>query len=150
MKVWSFYDLVTGEFTGNQFGGHEDLLEENTPEGCGAIEGAHNAQVTHVNLEGETPEVEAWMPDPPDDDDYRTWEWDAGEGWLPVLTTEGIAFGVRAERDKRLAACDWVVLRAFELSEAVPTDWATYRASLRDITEQEDFPLTVVWPDPPA
>ena len=43
---------------------------------------------------------------------------------------------VREERDRALDASDWVVTRALELGEAVPSDWAAYRQAWRDITTQ--------------
>jgi hypothetical protein len=51
----------------------------------------------------------------------------------------------RAKRDELLAATDWVVARATELGEAVPSDYATYRQALRDITQQTD-PRQIEWP----
>ena len=56
---------------------------------------------------------------------------------------------VRSERDRRLAACDWVVIRAKELGQSVPIDWFTYRGDLRQVPEQEGFPFGVIWPVPP-
>jgi len=52
---------------------------------------------------------------------------------------------VRAIRDEKLADTDWVVARATELGEAVPSDYATYRQALRDITQQAD-PRQIEWP----
>jgi len=46
----------------------------------------------------------------------------------------------RAERDKRLAQCDWVVTKALESGGAVPSDWVTYRTALRDITIHSNWP----------
>ena len=46
----------------------------------------------------------------------------------------------RAERDKRLASCDWVVTKALEGGGAVPSDWATYRTALRNITTHANWP----------
>tara|TARA_R110002110_G_scaffold143940_1_gene332900 strand:+ start:619 stop:1110 length:492 start_codon:yes stop_codon:yes gene_type:complete len=46
----------------------------------------------------------------------------------------------RAERDKRLASCDWVVTKALESGGAVPSDWVTYRTALRDITAHANWP----------
>jgi hypothetical protein len=54
---------------------------------------------------------------------------------------------VRADRNQRLAACDWTQLAD------VPVDrqpWAAYRQGLRDITAQQGFPWTVVWPAAPS
>jgi len=46
----------------------------------------------------------------------------------------------RAERDKRLASCDWVVTKALESGGAVPSEWSTYRTALRDITTHANWP----------
>lgn len=47
---------------------------------------------------------------------------------------------VRKQRDRLLAESDWVTIKALELGETVPTEWATYRQALRDITMHENFP----------
>lgn len=60
-----------------------------------------------------------------------------------------VAGYVRAERDTLLAACDWIVTKSLELGEAVPQDWLDYRQALRDVTSQDGFPNTVVWPTAP-
>lgn len=41
-------------------------------------------------------------------------------------------------------------LRWEELSESEKTELSTYRKALLDITEQEGYPLEVVWPEVPA
>ena len=46
----------------------------------------------------------------------------------------------RAERDKRLANCDWVVIKALEAGTSVASDWVTYRTALRDITAHSNWP----------
>jgi len=46
----------------------------------------------------------------------------------------------RAERDKRLAGCDWVVTKALESGGAVPSAWSTYRTALRNITTHANWP----------
>ena len=56
------------------------------------------------------------------------------------------AKGVRDDRNKRLADCDWT-----QLADA-PGDkiaWASYRQSLRDVSSQDGFPWDVTWPDKP-
>ena len=62
---------------------------------------------------------------------------------------EGAATAVRAERDKLLASCDWMAIKAFEAGSAVSAEWATYRQALRDVTAQEGFPNSVTWPTQP-
>jgi hypothetical protein len=58
-----------------------------------------------------------------------------------------VAGRVRADRNARLAACDWT-----QLADA-PVDslaWANYRQALRDAPNQEGFPWSVEWPTQPA
>jgi len=56
------------------------------------------------------------------------------------------AKNVRAERDKKLAECDWTQVEDAPVDKAV---WATYRQALRDVTTQSGFPWTITWPDAP-
>lgn len=60
--------------------------------------------------------------------------------------TDEVAFLVRADRDARLAACDWTQVIDAPVDKAV---WATYRQALRDITSQRNFPFEVQWPTQP-
>lgn len=71
--------------------------------------------------------------------DYTTKEW--------VLDLDAAWAGVRAERDRLLAASDWTQLPDVPLT--TKEAWAAYRQALRDITEQPD-PLNIVWPEPPG
>ena len=56
------------------------------------------------------------------------------------------AKGVRDDRNKRLADCDWT-----QLADAPgdKTAWASYRQSLRDVSSQDGFPWDVTWPNKP-
>jgi hypothetical protein len=56
------------------------------------------------------------------------------------------AKGVREDRNKRLADCDWT-----QLADAPgdKTAWTSYRQSLRDVSSQDGFPWDVTWPDKP-
>ena len=60
------------------------------------------------------------------------------------------AANVRAERDRKLAACDWTVLADSPLTTAKKTEWKTYRTALRNITAAEGFPHTMEWPTEPS
>ncbi|UYU33238.1 tail fiber assembly protein [Siccibacter colletis] len=54
---------------------------------------------------------------------------------------------IRAERDRRIAECDWAMM------PDAPTDkeaWAAYRQALRDVPQQHTFPLDPVWPSAPT
>lgn len=58
-----------------------------------------------------------------------------------------LAERVRGRRDNRLAASDWTQVPDAPVDQAA---WQVYRQALRDITEQEGFPLNITWPQPPA
>ena len=60
------------------------------------------------------------------------------------------ATNVRADRDRKLAACDWTVLTDSPLTTAKKTEWKTYRTALRDISAAEGFPHTMEWPTEPS
>lgn len=55
----------------------------------------------------------------------------------------------RAQRDSLLKATDWVVTKAQERGEAIATEWLTYRQALRDISQQQGFPMHIEWPNKP-
>lgn len=56
---------------------------------------------------------------------------------------------VRAERDRRMSASDWVVLPDVSMSAERKQAWLEYRQALRDITKQSD-PAAIVWPKAPG
>ena len=62
---------------------------------------------------------------------------------------EEAATAVRAERDKLIASCDWMAIKAFEGGTTVSTEWATYRQALRDVSAQAGFPNDITWPEKP-
>lgn len=85
MKVYSFYELATGSFTGSHITCPDAWLEQNTPGGCGAMEGLHDPLCRRVNLG--TGEVEAYVPDKPADTSSETWTWNAAiERWQSAPT----------------------------------------------------------------
>ena len=66
---------------------------------------------------------------------------------------------LRVERDKRLAACDWVCAKATDTGVAVSDAWKTYRQALRDLpasaspkldSEYELDLTSVTWPTKPS
>lgn len=59
------------------------------------------------------------------------------------------ADSIRKERDDKLAATDWRVIKAQETGTAMSAEWVDYRQALRDITNQTGFPHDVVWPTKP-
>lgn len=56
---------------------------------------------------------------------------------------------IASKRALLLAETDWVVLRAMESGGKVSVQWVAYRQALRDITQQDGYPLSIVWPERP-
>lgn len=55
---------------------------------------------------------------------------------------------VRADRNRRLADCDWT--QGKDIPDATSTPWAAYRQELRDVPSQAGFPYAVIWPTTPG
>jgi len=73
-------------------------------------------------------------------------------GWsdtVPEPPAAELAAQVRAERDVRLAACDWTQLPDAPLDDVQRAAWATCRQGLRDVPQQPGFPGAVEWPGAP-
>ena len=70
--------------------------------------------------------------------DAEDQEWLAGEG-------DRAAAQIRDARDAKLEACDWMANSDVTMSN----EWTTYRAALRDVPSQAEFPNTVTWPTKP-
>tara|TARA_Y100000385_G_scaffold258402_1_gene286386 strand:- start:328 stop:582 length:255 start_codon:yes stop_codon:yes gene_type:complete len=74
-------------------------------------------------------------------------------------TNEHGLFELRIERDRLLAESDWTQMPDSPLTDSQKTSWATYRQSLRDMTETySTVPLTdkgrmdetkITWPTKP-
>ena len=76
--------------------------------------------------------------------DQEIAEWESG-------VTSRAETAVRKQRDALLAETDWVVTKALEANNSVPSAWATYRQALRDITGHANFPYLqdADWPTKP-
>lgn len=55
----------------------------------------------------------------------------------------------RAQRDKLLAETDWTQVLDAPISAECREAFRVYRQALRDITEQDGFPESIVWPVKP-
>jgi hypothetical protein len=53
---------------------------------------------------------------------------------------------IRADRNKRLADCDWTQLADASVDNLA---WATYRQALRDLPQTQTDPFAMVWPTAP-
>ena len=57
---------------------------------------------------------------------------------------------MRAQRDAKLAACDWTVLADSPLNTTDKNAWKAYRTELRDLPENTEDPSAPVWPSEPG
>lgn len=74
-----------------------------------------------------------------------------GQGFAPPPPDPAaIAAEVRADRDARLRESDLEVLRLY-LAEnrPVPQEWRNYRQALRDLPEQANPSIPIIWPGKP-
>lgn len=76
------------------------------------------------------------------------WKWSISEmsDDAKAALDAGQAKAVRADRDRRLAECDWTQVADAPVDKAV---WATYRQALRDVPAQAGFPYDITWPEKP-
>lgn len=73
---------------------------------------------------------------------------DEGPYTPPVPTTEELAASVRAERDRRIAETDYLVMPDYPISQEKLEEIKAYRQALRDLPQQPGFPWN--GPDDPA
>ena len=55
---------------------------------------------------------------------------------------------VRFLRDKKLKDSDWRMMP--DVPSELKAGWETYRQALRDLPEQDGWPLDVIWPTEPS
>lgn len=148
MKAYSFYDKVSGLFTGRVFIGDEESLSVNTPESSMAIEGQFDSMSKKVDVK--TGKVVSYKPPSPGDNEFEKFSWDAVSlRWKSNPTNASMARDARAKRSGLLSASDWTQLADVELEEESKKAWAVYRKALRDISKQAGFPTSISWPIPP-
>lgn len=63
-----------------------------------------------------------------------------------LLTDEDRARVAREKRDQLLAETDYLLMPDYPISEDALAALKTYRQTLRDVPEQEGFPLYIEWP----
>ena len=75
------------------------------------------------------------------------------EAYNGEVTVEDIpmtAEEARAQRDKLLADTDWTQVLDSPIDADTREAYRAYRQALRDIPEQEGFPHSITWPEPPV
>jgi Phage tail assembly chaperone protein len=146
------YRLSDGVFTGQAFRidpPDPDRFAEHVPEGCGAFDG--EVDVRRQRFDAATGKLVDYRMAAPPDSAWWTYEWDERTyDWLAKPTGLAIAAEARAERDRRLAACDWTQVADTALSADQQAQWAGYRTALRNLTRQPGFPDSFEWPTSPS
>lgn len=87
-----------------------------------------------------------------DNEWQQTWIQTPADSTLLATRQQEKAQLIRALRQNKLGSSDWTELPsviAIHTSEWAQ-EWQIYRQALRDITNQQDFPNSVVWPTPPG
>jgi len=80
----------------------------------------------------------------------ETQHWDAEIGdWVTEsIPNEELWIGIRSERDRRLAECDWT-MAADAPQNLNFHEWEMYRQRLRDLPSFYENPKDVIWPISP-
>ena len=117
-----------------------DQLQANVPQGCRVVDGASG---------GDWWDGVAWRHKPEPPGPHAQWDWKSLD-WVRdgAQAVDAAWRDVRLERDARLAATDWRVVRAIEQGQALSLEWQIYRHALREITTQTD-PQNIHWPELP-
>lgn len=94
-----------------------------------------------------TQDIREGAPEPSDSGWRQTWVVTPASPNRINERTQSKSDEVRAERNDRLAACDWTQLSDAPVNSLA---WANYRQALRDVTAQPGFPWSLDWPTPPG
>ena len=111
----------------------------------------HRGSVVYSKTSGEAFTIKQIGPVPEDcikiapPKDGQPYKWD-GQSW--VVDTEKLLEGLRAQRDYRLARCDWTQLADAVLSAEQVQAWKDYRQALRDYPA--NWYVGKPWPVEPA
>jgi len=84
-----------------------------------------------------------------DIDITSTIDMDAVEAKAAELLTAQNLTDLRKERNDKLAESDWTQGADSPLTDSKKTEWATYRQSLRNITDSATSLDDVTWPEKP-
>jgi hypothetical protein len=149
--IYSVYDPVSGDFTGDVFSCQESMVMANTPDGLACIAGRHDPGRNRVVMADDgfgnaKAVVASRKPPRPTETDYERWDWDsADDDWVCVLTPAGRLRAVRRSRNRLLEITDDAVRGGLErlilviaerMGVAVQDDLLrllTYRQWLRDL-----------------
>lgn len=99
---------------------------------------------SYVDIESTPPEI-VFLGEP---EDYEVLDI---EQKCFVIDRVEMAQDIRSDRRRMLEASDWTQVPdvAEQMTAEKRQAWKEYRQALRDITDQDDFPESVIWPVQP-
>jgi len=123
--------------------GQAEALDETMLDtGLGVYYGVVDPFTEYFDLDTEAVRQKGPRPTENHEFDYATKTWQ--------LNTEYAALAALYQRQKLLKETDWTdTVSAEQRLGSMYVVWQTYRQALRDITLQQGYPLTIVWPDQP-
>ena len=136
--IYTIYNQTTGQISKVV---QTNEIELQLQEDESYIEGSYD-DVTYYIEDNEPVEISA-KPSPYAEFDYTTKDW--------VLNSALAIADITQKRRKLLVASDWTdtLSAKTRLGDDLYNQWQTYRQALRDITDQDGYPLNVVWPTAP-
>lgn len=140
-SAFTVYELLTGKIVACGYGSLASA-DAYKKEGRDVLFEQVNPSVTY--LPGGVPTPLPPRPNTP----HHVFDYTLGQ-WVDPRTAATQWIEVRQERNRRLSACDWVLLPDVPMTVEVRQQWQAYRQSLRDVTSQPD-PFNIVWPTSPA
>lgn len=119
------------------------ILSGDIPEHMISLQGKHVLKVDASSLHHYI-DLKTLQPvsKPEKPEGFYIWDDDDKEWKVDVVMAE---HAVKNKRNQLLSSSDWTQLPDVPL--ATKESWAAYRQALRDIPDQPEFPLNVVWPD---
>lgn len=164
-RRWYFYDLATGLLSGRALSGPEEMLDDNTPAGHGALEVPPGTVLDPRNrrVDLASGELVPWQPPAPPDDERRTWTWDpVAERYvaLPTLaatklerwalikrardltefggfTWDGVRFDSDEQAQARIMGAVQMAVLAVGAGQPFAIDWTLEDNTVRQLTAAE-------------
>ena len=137
-QVFTIYKTATGQIVKTGYVSEGDIALQ-AGEGETAI-----AKSSRPGLDWVVDGLVVPLPNKPAGDyvfDYTAKE------WVPNL--EKASYDAIAKRNKLLYESDWTQIPNAPLTPEQVEQWAVYRQALRDVPQQEGFPMNIVWPVAP-
>lgn len=125
----------------------EETSAANCPDGCFLVNGKFDASLGYFSGQDYIAYTQEQAQKKADRPSYPAHWSNESMSWADARDEERSWSDFRAERNRRLAACDWTQVPDAPVDHAA---WAVYRQELRDLPDNTEDPRNPVWPTPPA